>query len=79
MNNNDLSVVLSLAISLISKGAEAMALANKMHAEGRDKLTPEEWDMVLMADGTARARLEAAIAAAKAPPPPPPAPETPVG
>jgi hypothetical protein len=48
---------------LLTSATQISAILQKAHAEGRDKLTPEEWAQVTSADDTAREMLNNAIKA----------------
>jgi hypothetical protein len=58
----ELSVTLLLAI--INNAGPISAAIQKAQAEGRDKLTADEWNEILKNDDGARAELVAAIAKA---------------
>jgi hypothetical protein len=60
--------LLLLADLIIAGSQRLVAIApiyRAMRAEGRTKLTPEEWDTILAADDSADAKLAADIARAK--------------
>ena len=59
-------VAVSLLIALLNQAGVISAVLSKAAAEGRTKLTPEEWTNISNMDDTARADLVAAIAKAKA-------------
>lgn len=55
---------INLATALYEKSQEISALVAKVQAEGRDRLTPDEWAPILSADDAAIKGLNDAIAQA---------------
>ena len=60
-----ITLALDLLLALLARTSEISALITKARAEGRDRLTPEEFKQITGADDASRATLVQAIADAK--------------
>ena len=60
-----MDAALALLIELLNQTAAVSALIAKLRAEGRDELTPEEWQQILDRDDVSRAGQRAALEHAK--------------
>lgn len=60
-----MDAALALLIALLNQTAAVSALIAKLRAEGRDELTPAEWQQILDRDDVSRAGQRAALEHAK--------------
>ena len=60
-----ITLALDLLLALLARTSAISALIAKARAEGRTKLTPEEFEQITGADDASRATLVQAIADAK--------------
>lgn len=56
------AAAVELLLALITNASKISALIKQAKAEGREKLTPEEWQAILSADDAARKQLQDASA-----------------
>lgn len=61
-----MDTALSLLIALLNQAGAISAIIQRMRIEGRDTLTPEEWQEILDRDDAARAAQQAALERARA-------------
>ncbi len=54
----DLDTAITLMLALVSNLQRVSSIITQARADGRDRLTPDEWAVIVSAADTARAALE---------------------